>query len=415
MGHNGVEGTHPVRSLTILSISPWTDFWSMGDGMGAPDDYQVVAGLVRRGHRVVHLVPEEGARPSQPLDGVSVATYAHPRMPVIKGSRPQHLLYLNYCILRQAMRLARRRRIDVVLGHAALVAPAVSLTGRVTRAPSVLNIYGTFIWPLLRRRGRFLSPEYWGWRVPVSKRVILNDGTQGDRVARKLGIPADEFVFWMNGIDKDAIRRVECGFDAHAARERWSIGEEYDVVLTACRLVSWKRIDRIVAAAFHVVRRRPNVLFVVAGDGPERPELERQVAERGLKRHFRFLGAIPRDEVLRLLRLADVFASVNDLSNVGNPLLEALGSGRAIIAVSVGATEDVIRDGENGTLVPPDRPLDLADAIVEILDDETLRRRLEENARHYADTHLLTWDERSENVVDLVEELWRSRRGCGSD
>ena len=110
----------------------------------------------------------------------------------------------------------RRTRFDVVVGHAALLAPAVSAIGYLTRVPSVLNISGTFLYPHLQSPRRFLSPEYWGWRVPVTQRIILNDGTQGDKVAKRLGLSADGYVFWPNGIDKATIQAVDASFDAGA-------------------------------------------------------------------------------------------------------------------------------------------------------------------------------------------------------
>ena len=110
------------------------------------DDFQAVTGLVRKGHRVFHLVPaHDQAGPQQAIEGVEVVTYVHPRMPIITGSRLRHFFYLNYCILRAARTLMRRTRFDVVVGHAALLAPAVSAMGYLTRVPSVLNIYGTFL------------------------------------------------------------------------------------------------------------------------------------------------------------------------------------------------------------------------------------------------------------------------------
>ena len=172
----------------------------------------------------------------------------------------------------------------------------------------------------------------------------------------------------------------------------------------------WKRVNRVISAAPQVVKACPNTLFIVAGDGTELPVLEQQALASGAQNHVRFLGAIPRDDVLRLMKLADVFASVNDLSNVGNPLLEAMGSGKAIVAVDVGSTREVINDWHNGILVRPDRPGELASAMSEILSDPGLRRRLEANARAYADTQLLTWVERSDNVVELIEDLLANRR-----
>ena len=401
--------------LTILSISPWSDFGSMGTNMGTPSDYKITHGFARNRHRVVHLAPlSSGLAESENCAGISILRF--------RNQSPRALSYLsrlhpavgallewasfNYRSWRMAVRIAREIRFDVIFGHSVYVAPSVFWLSRLWNVPSVLHIYGTFLQRQLRQRRRFFSTEYWGWRIPVTRRIIANDGTQGNEVAQHLGICRHQYVFWMNGVDKEAIERV----DVSTLRDDLEIDPRARLVVLACRLAHWKRVDRLLSAAPLVLEKFDRALFVIAGDGPERARLVRRAQALGIASNVRFLGPVPRQDVIRLLRIADVFVSVNEFSNVGNPLLEALACGKAIVTLDVGATRETIKDGHNGLLVQPDDPLALADAIVRLLSDETLKSTLESNARQFARDNLLNWEERADREVRLVETLCAAAR-----
>ncbi len=124
--------------------------------------------------------------------------------------------------------------------------------------------------------------------------------------------------------------------------------------MTACVLLPWKRVDRAVRALPHVRRELPEALLIILGDGEETANLERLARELGVADAVRFEGAVPQEDVRRYLWAADVFLSLNDLSNVGNPLLEAMACAKPIVTLDNGATGELIRDGETGSCCPPE-------------------------------------------------------------
>jgi len=125
----------------------------------------------------------------------------------------------------------------------------------------------------------------------------------------------------------------------------------------------------------------PKVTLAIAGDGPDRPALERRVRELGLDGRARFLGSVSRESVLRLFRAADASVLSSSWENFPHTVVEALAVGTPVIATAVGGVPEVVRDGENGLLVPPDDPEALAAAIRRFFGDGELRRRLAEAAR----------------------------------
>ena len=107
--------------------------------------------------------------------------------------------------------------------------------------------------------------------------------------------------------------------------------------------------------------------LLVAGDGPERQALERQSATLGLDGRVRFLGSVPRETVLRLFRAADASVLPSAWENFPHTVVEALAVGCPVIATAVGGVPEVVRDGENGLLVPPNDSAALARGDREVL------------------------------------------------
>jgi len=124
---------------------------------------------------------------------------------------------------------------------------------------------------------------------------------------------------------------------------------------------------------------------------------------------------VPQQEVLRYMHAADVFLAVADLSNVGNPLLEAMACGMCVVAVDAGDTRDLIADARTGRLVDNSqrsgfvKPLEerLADLLVTLAADPDQRRRLGASAAAYASEHFWTWDQRMAAELEAVGGLLR--------
>jgi len=145
-----------------------------------------------------------------------------------------------------------------------------------------------------------------------------------------------------------------------------------NVVVFAGRLGPQKAVDTLLSAISAV----PDLTLVVAGDGPERGALERRTRELDLDGRVRFLGGVPREDVLRLFRAADASVLPSAWENFPHTVVEALAVGCPVIATAVGGVPEVVRDGENGLLVPPNDVAALTAAIARLFSDAGLRERL---------------------------------------
>ena len=163
----------------------------------------------------------------------------------------------------------------------------------------------------------------------------------------------------------------------------------------AGRLGPAKALDVALAALAEL----DGATLLLAGDGPERAALERRATELGLGDRARFLGALGRDEVLRLFRAADASVLSSAWENFPHTLVEALAVGTPVVATAVGGVPEIVRDGENGLLVPAGDPAALAAALRRFLGDAELQARLREGAAPSVE-HL-----RPERIYGRLEEL----------
>jgi glycosyltransferase involved in cell wall biosynthesis len=195
-----------------------------------------------------------------------------------------------------------------------------------------------------------------------------------DDIAAKLvdvmGWPAQKIEVIHNG--------VRVGFAEHgdpSTRRQLTDGVDRPVVFTAARLDPQKGLDVLIAAAVDV----PEALFVIAGDGRERGDLEAAIVERGVEDRVVLLGH--RDDIPSLLAACDVFALPSLYEGSSLAVLEAMSAGKAVIASRIGGTNELIVHEESGLLVPPSDPAALSEAVRRLLDDDQLRRRLGSAAR----------------------------------
>jgi glycosyltransferase involved in cell wall biosynthesis len=142
------------------------------------------------------------------------------------------------------------------------------------------------------------------------------------------------------------------------------------VVLAIARLVRRKGIHHLLEAATHL----PDVELLIAGEGPERGDLERHAVALAVADRVRFLGH--RTDIPGLLAAADVFVLPSLVEGLPICVLEAMAAGKPIVATAIGGTREAVIDGESALLVPAGRADALAGAIRSVLDDPDLAQRL---------------------------------------
>jgi glycosyltransferase involved in cell wall biosynthesis len=416
---------HPMRILMVSAL----EVWALSGQGGAPSLFKTLEGLSRRSHEVDFVTSRIGANHhhgapiQQPpeIRGVRFHLFQLPSLGEVRIKLPSPALYadqkLRFAALfpllagRLAKKLDGQQRFDLLYGYEVHGVLALRQVPRRER-PFVTRFQGTVMHPYLENRLGLARryEEVLALKTPADLMIMTDDGTQGDEVLQRLNPGSSGRVrFWRNGLDLDRTRAPSAE-EAAAARTSLGLTNDELVLVTAVRLARWKRVDRAIDAVAALKARGVNSRLLIVGDGEERANLEQQARSLDVTDRVIFAGGVPQEEVQRYLWAADVFLSLNDLSNVGNPLLEAMRSGRCVVTLDEGDTRDLIRNDETGVLLPSGDPRPLAEALASLAAEPARRARLGEAARQFAAANFWSWQQRIDAEVDELEKLVAARR-----
>lgn len=143
---------------------------------------------------------------------------------------------------------------------------------------------------------------------------------------------------------------------------------------TIAELHPIKRLNRAIDAVSALIKDIPNLRFIIIHDGQQKAQLQQQIKDLGLEKHIFFTGMI--EDAARFLPAFDLFVLPSKSEAFGYVLIEAGQAGVPVVATAVGGITDIITDGENGLLVPPDDTPALARALRTLILDEDLRMKL---------------------------------------
>jgi len=265
--------------------------------------------------------------------------------------------------------------------YATTMVRRAALGAALARRPLVVKLVADEAYERERRAGRFAGTleQFQAERGGLRVRLLRATRTAALRRASRVLVPSAYLRAIALGWGLDPARTTVVANPApevpvHPTRDeaRAALGIEGFALGVAGRLTEQKALEDTLAA----LARVPRVALLVLGDGPERAALERRAAQLDLSDRVRFLGAGTRDDVMVLFRAVDAALLTSAWENLPHTLLEALAAGAPVIATAVGGIPEVVRDGENGLLVPPRDIAAIASAIDRLVHDDALRASL---------------------------------------
>ncbi len=168
----------------------------------------------------------------------------------------------------------------------------------------------------------------------------------------------------------------------------------------------YKNHSGFLRIAAQIQQRMPNTEFVLVGDGPLRPELEREASSLGLGTSAIFMG--DRQDMRAILASIDVAVNTSDSESLSNVILEAMAAGLPGVAYNVGGNSELL-DEERGALIPSGDETRFADAVAKLLADSGLRERLGQSALQFTQENF-SLDRVRQRYVELYVKLLQQKR-----
>jgi glycosyltransferase involved in cell wall biosynthesis len=268
-------------------------------------------------------------------------------------------------------RLVDRGSFDVVHAHSPAPAASARLVVRsIPRSRRPAFVYTEHNrWPSHSRATRIANSATFGLNDAV---ITVSDDVRSSLPPRH----RDAARSIVHGLDSEAVAALRA--DRDEVRAELGIEPGQPLVVTVANFRPLKGYPDLLAAADRVRSRRPDVRFVIVGQGPLEAELRAEHARRRLEGTVTILGY--RDDAPRITAAADLFALASHHEGIPVAVMEAMAAGVPVVATRVGGLAEAVDDGTSGRLVAARQPERLADAIVELLSDDTTRRALSRGA-----------------------------------
>jgi colanic acid/amylovoran biosynthesis glycosyltransferase len=266
----------------------------------------------------------------------------------------------------QLRKIARELALDHIHVHScAMAAHVANLCKALGGPPFTLTLHGDLPVYGVDHFSKMRDAEF----------VVTVTQALRDQVSERIGLPADRLVVITMGVDTDAFVPVE----RVATRGRLQL-------VSVARLNFQKGHRFALRAMADGVREGLDLHYAIAGDGPERAAIEKEIHDLGLAARAKLLGSISESAVADLLRTADVLLLPTIGLGEAAPVavMEAMACGVPSIASIVGGTPEMIRDAVDGFLVPQGEPEAILEALRKLSGDLELRRRVGAAARQAA-------------------------------
>lgn len=180
------------------------------------------------------------------------------------------------------------------------------------------------------------------------------------------------------------------------------------IILSVANLVGKKGVDIVIRAVSNVVKKYPNMIYLIVGDGVDKEKLENLVKELNLEKKIRFEGRKIGSELANYYNVCDLFALMSQdvesgIESFGIVYIEASYFGKAVIAGASGGTRDAVLDGKTGLLVNPSDEKILEKTILMLLKNKKLRYKLGKAGKARVLQGFL-WKNNAKKLVELASQ-----------
>jgi glycosyltransferase involved in cell wall biosynthesis len=312
-------------------------------------------------------------------------------------------------VLTGARLLRFLRRENIALVHCHLFTASLLGAG-IARMAGVGAVLETCHGPEVWRMGKGLRGSFW-----VDRQVgrlldiyIAVSHAAARHLTENKRVPKSKIRVIHNGRDLDRFAPADNSDRRRATRGALGLRDK-QVILTLARLDEQKGHRHLIDALAILASRRPNLVTLLAGEGPLEPNLRTQCAALGLTDRVRFLGH--RRDVPELFEASDMVVLPSLYEGLPLVAIEALAANRPLVATEVDGTPEVVINERTGLLVPPANAAALAAAIERLLDDPELASRLASDGRRFVHENFAVRRQVEQTVALYCELTGLGREG----
>lgn len=339
--------------------------------------------LIKRGHKVTIVCP--------PHSGLAQRAS--------KADIPTVLLKFRHIFdifaIWKIIRLTEKKGIHIVHTHSSIDSWVASVASKMAGVPILV-------------RTRHLS-------VPIATHMLnfvykMPDAiiTTGESIRRRM--------IEVNKLDGHKVLSIPTGVQldkfnprviAPYLREELHIGSDTPVITMVAVLRSWKRHEVFLESAKWVLCEFPQARFLIVGDGPGWKRIQEKIKDLDLEEDVIMTGH--REDMPEILSVTDVAVLTSErYEGVPQAVLQYLAMERPVVATNSGSTEEVIKDRETGMLVPPNDVSGVAKAILTLLKDKQLSRKLGQSGRRLVEERY-SWQRMMDVTLKLYSRLYRDK------
>ncbi len=348
--------------------------------------YNIARTLAKRGHEV-HVI----ARHGKSLTNYELVEgfYLHR----VKLPRIRFLETILFCL--RALLIVKKLNPDIV--HAQAIGAGITglLAKRLWKKAYVVYCQGSEVY------------LWWLFKRPIARSVLKNADeviTLTEDMKRQAQQLCDrEMLVIPNGVDLERFEdlparemlRIELGFD-----------QDEKVILFVGNLRSVKGARYLIEAMRLIKDKNASARLTLIGDGEERGALQNHVKELELERYVTFVGRVSSEKVPGYMAASDTFVLPSLSEGFPVVIAEAMAAGLPIITTRIGGLPEIIQDGENGFLVEPMSPEQIAEKVLLLLEDDELRQRISSNNR--ARVKEYSWESIVQKLEKVYQKLYRN-------
>ena len=374
-----------MNKLHILLISQ--QYQKIISGIGT-HTRQLVNSLIRDGHKVTLITPSDQFISSQIND---LEIIKIPKSPF--RSHIRWIIY-SYFFSKEANNKLSSTKIDLI--HFTDAREALFLKADIPVIGNVNDIYLSEI----NRIGYYLKNYNDGlmrWtyyllarqleKISYNKinQIIANSVYTAETIQRIHKIEAKRISICHKSIDIkkfEEISRISKKMDIYPAR-----------ILFVGNNFQRKGLRTLIQSSVEVLRHFPETEFWIVGEDKMQSKFENLCKELGVYTSYTFWGLKSQEELIKIYNMATIFALPSLTEAFGVVFLEAMACGLVVIGTEVGGIPEIIKNGHNGILVPPNQPQKLANAIITILSNKKLAKEYIENGirtiKNFSTNHMI--------------------------